>query len=161
MAPKNNGGNNGGMVAQEHGGALKSGGTSGNRGGSGRPPSAIREHCRGSFAQRVAILEAIADGEPLPMTKIDGDEEITIQVSAAIRERTQAIDMLGKYGGVDKLALTTDEQPEDEMTPERRLAIWEGIKCPARRHMETPQALERRTQEGQLDGPTLLLRASP
>ncbi len=128
MAPKNNGGNNGGMVAQEHGGALKSGGTPGNKGGTGRPPSAIREHCRGSFAERVAILEAIADGEPLPMTKIDGDETITIQVSAAIRERTQAIDMLGKYGGVDKLALTVDEQPEDEMTPERRLAIWEAIK---------------------------------
>jgi len=128
MAPKNNGGNNGGMVAQEHGGALKSGGTPGNKGGTGRPPSAIREHCRGSFAERVAILEDIADGKPLSMTKIDGDEEITIQVSAAIRERTQAIDMLGKYGGVDKLALTVDEQPEDEMTPERRLAIWEAIK---------------------------------
>ena len=116
------------LVEQEHGGALLRGGVVGHKGGRGQQPHAIREHCRGSFAQRVAILEAIADGEPLPMTKIDGDETTTIQVSAAIRERTQAIDMLGKYGGVDKLALTVDEQPEEADTPERAARLWMMLK---------------------------------
>ena len=85
--------------------------SSGKPGRSGRLPSAIREHCRGSFAERVAILEAIADGKPLPTTKIIGDKMVKIQLSAAIKERVQAIDMLGKYGGVAELALTVDEQP--------------------------------------------------
>ena len=102
-------------------------GNPGNKGGVGQRPHAIREHCRGSFAQRVAILEAIADGEPLPMTKIDGDETKTIQVSAAIRERAQAIDMLGKYGGVAELSLTVDEQPEQAMTPERIAGLFEQL----------------------------------
>ena len=61
--------------------------SSGKPGRSGRLPSAIREHCRGSFAERVAILEAIADGKPLPTTKIVGAKIVKIQVSAAIKER--------------------------------------------------------------------------
>jgi hypothetical protein len=56
-----------------------SGGT--NVGGPGRPPSVIRERCRGSFYQRVNVLEEIADA---PDT-MPGD-------------RIRAIDVLGRYG---------------------------------------------------------------
>ncbi len=42
-------------------GALRGGGKPGNRGGTGRPPSVIRERCRGSFEDRIAVLEEIAD----------------------------------------------------------------------------------------------------
>ena len=82
-------------VEQPHGGALKSGGTPGNAGGLGRPPSAIRTYCRGSFEQRIPILEAIADGV----------------IEAGPKERIRAIDVLAKYGGVDKIAITEAEQP--------------------------------------------------
>ena len=112
------------LVPQPTGGFLTPGGTPGNRGGSGRPPSTIREHCRGSFAERVPILEAIADGKPLPMTRIVDGERVDVEVSAAIKERTQAIDLLGKYGGVAELALTVDEQPEEAHTPERAARLW-------------------------------------
>ena len=129
MAPKNNGGNNGGMVAQEHGGALKSGGTPGNKGGTGRPPSAIREHCRGSFAERVKVLETIADGEVIEKMLVEGsDGEIEVMKSARVTDRLKAIELLAKYGGVDKLALTADEQPvAGELTPKRIAEWWEQI----------------------------------
>ena len=115
------------LVPQKHGGALQPGAGGGPQPGSGRPPSKIREHCRGSFAKRVTILEAIADGQPLPMTRIVDGKTIETQVSAAIKERTQAIDMLGKYGGVAELALTVDEQPEEAHTPERAARLWEML----------------------------------
>ena len=97
------------IVPQEHGGALNAGGTPGNKGGDGRPPSKVREACRQSFAERVPILEKIADGK-LPDVKP--------------ADRAKAMDMLGKYGGVDKIALTLDEQPERELTPERVKDLW-------------------------------------
>ena len=111
------------LIPQKHGGALLSGG-GGKREGAGRPPSTIREHCRGSFAERVPILEAIADGKPLPMTRVVDGKMKKVQGSAAIKERTQAIDLLGKYGGVAELALTVDEQPEEAHTPERAARLW-------------------------------------
>ena len=49
--------------------------------GVGRPPSAIRDRLRGSFDERVAVLEDIAD-DP----------------SQSAADRTRAIDLLGKYG---------------------------------------------------------------
>ena len=69
------------LVRQPHGGALLSGGVPGHRGGAGRPPSVIRERCRGSFAERLTVLEEIADDSEVP-----------------IRDRLKAIDLLGKYG---------------------------------------------------------------
>ena len=131
MTKKNNGKDSGkDLVPQLHGGALKKGGMPGNKGNpqsSGIVPSAIRQHCRGSFAERVSILEDIADGNPMPMTKVVGDEVIELEISATIKDRTQAIDLLGKYGGVDKLSLTVDEQPEEAMTPERITSLFEQI----------------------------------
>ena len=114
-----------GRVKQPHGGALSPGnpGNKGNKNATGRVPehSHLRTHCRGSFAERIPVLEAVADGTPLSMTIVKDGESQTIQISATIKERVQAIETLGKYGGVDKLAIPEDDQPEDRMTPERRL----------------------------------------
>ena len=96
------------LVAQKHGGALRNGGT--NKGGPGRPPSKVRQRCRDSFEERLPFLEGV----------VDDDEE-------RMSERLKAQEMLGRFGGVDKVALTVDEQPETEMTPERRLALWEQL----------------------------------
>jgi hypothetical protein len=97
----------GALVPQEHGGALKKGSGPGGLPGAGRPPSAIRERCRGAFAERIPILEEIASDEDLKPS-----------------DRVKAMDVLAKYGGVDKLALTADEQPEQAMTPERVADMW-------------------------------------
>lgn len=110
-------------VLQPHGGALNSGGTPGNAGGTGRPASVIRERCRGSFDQRIAVLEDIADGRPmqrieLPLgavlrhvtcpkcgttPKPETDDMLVLvsiegRVSASPKDRRGAIDILGKYG---------------------------------------------------------------
>src|SRR2546427_8351809 len=69
------------LVPQAHGGAVYSGGVPGHRGGSGRPPSALRERLRGSFEDRITVLEEIAD-----------DDEADPQ------DRIRAIDTLAKYG---------------------------------------------------------------
>ena len=103
-----------------NGGTLLAGGMPGNKGG-GRPPSAIRERCRGSFAERIPILEEIAD-----------------DVDLRPQDRVKAIDVLAKYGGVDKLALTPDEQPEQGMTPARVTGMWEALQ-----RIKTVEAFEK------------------
>lgn len=57
------------------------GNTGGKKGRSGRPPSVIRERCRGSFEKRIKVLEEIAD-DP--------------ETSPA--DRIRAIDLLARYG---------------------------------------------------------------
>ena len=47
----------------------------------GRPPSVIRERCRGSFEDRIAVLEEIAD-----------------DAKTSAGDRIRALDLLGKYG---------------------------------------------------------------
>lgn len=69
------------LVAQAHGGALRAGGTPGNRGGAGAPPSELRARLRGSASERVAIAEEIAD---------DPD--------ATNSDRLRAIELLLKFG---------------------------------------------------------------
>ena len=69
------------MVPQPHGGALLPGAGGGPQPGSGRPPSEIRKRLRGSFEERIRILEEIADDPDA--SKVD---------------RIKAIDMLAKYG---------------------------------------------------------------
>ncbi len=68
-------------IQQPHGGALLAGGQPGNRGGLGKPPSALRERLRGSLDERVVVLEQIADDE-----------------TAMHRDRIRAVDTLAKYG---------------------------------------------------------------
>ena len=52
-----------------------------NRGGTGRPPSAIRERLRGSFDERIETLEDIADSN-----------------AESTADRIRAVDLLAKYG---------------------------------------------------------------
>ncbi len=61
-----------------------------------------------AFAERLHVLEAIIDSE---------DERTS--------DRIGAMKLLSDTGGVDKLALTVDEQPETEVTPERVAELWE------------------------------------
>ena len=86
------------MVPRHGRGALLTGGKPGNRGGPGRPPSAIRKRCQDSFEERIPILEGFVDDE-----------------NEKTSDRIKAHEVLGKYGGVDKIALAVEEQPEKEI----------------------------------------------
>lgn len=111
------------LVPQPHGGALATGGMPGNRGGSGRPPSVIREACRVDFDERRAVLRAVADGavvETVRVRLVDvlehancpkcrgklravrdaGGVTIRAKRSASAADRLRAADLLGKYGGL-------------------------------------------------------------
>jgi len=80
------------LVPQPHGGALLKGGLPGHVGGTGRPSSVLRERLRGSFQERVRVLEDIAD-DP----------------KADPQDRIRALDVLAKYGlGVTR-ELSVDE----------------------------------------------------
>ena len=111
----------GALIPQPHGGALRNGGT--NRGGTGRPPSEIRQRLRGSFADRIKILEEIADK------------------AEANQDRIRALDILAKYGlGTTKeltvehvqdklkatLAVISDSLPPDqaEAIIQKLEAVW-------------------------------------
>lgn len=71
------------LRAQPHGGALLPGGQPGNRGGSGRPPSAVRLRCLDSFEARITVAEEIADNS--------GERP---------RDRLAALDLLARYAGL-------------------------------------------------------------
>lgn len=85
------------LVPQPHGGALQVG-NPGNHGGTGRPPSVLRERLRGSFEERVKVLEAIADGEVVQRLRLGTGEESEALTSASPADRIKAIDVMGKYG---------------------------------------------------------------
>ena len=74
-----------GLIPQPHGGALKPGGTPGNAGGTGRPPSQIRAALAHSFDERRYIYEKIADNK-----------------KGKVRDRLAALDSMGKFGLGDK-----------------------------------------------------------
>ena len=96
MSKKTTAKTTGALRPQAHGGALRNGGP--NRGGTGRPPSVIRQRLRGSFEERIAVLEAIADGEAVERVRLPSGEETDTRKSAAVSERLKAIDLLAKYG---------------------------------------------------------------
>jgi len=75
------------LVPQAHGGALRTGGTPGNRGGSGRPPDVVRQRARDAFYTQIPTLEKIAEGK----LKCGN-------VTPNFDQRIKAIDQLGKYG---------------------------------------------------------------
>ncbi len=80
------------LVRQPHGGAILGGGLPGHVGGGGRPSSVLRERLRGSFQDRVKVLEEIADDS-----------------KADPQDRIRAIDVLARYGlGVTR-ELSVDE----------------------------------------------------
>ena len=140
MAPKNNGGNNGGMVAQEHGGALKAGGTPGNKGGSGRPPNELRGTLREILERGLPVLEGYIEGR-VPVKMVGKCEEcghehedyellptdmILFQTTKAA-DRLKALEIAARYGGVAELALTVDELLEEADTPERAARLWSQL----------------------------------
>lgn len=67
------------------------GGIPGNKGGPGRPKSAVVEACRLAFEERIPVLMAIADN-----------------TKAKHRDRILAIDKLGEFGGLKKIDITSD-----------------------------------------------------
>lgn len=111
------------MMPAGNGGMLKVG-NPGNAGGTGRPPSEIRRQLRGAFADRVSILENIAEGHPTQtievpiasllayaecpkckgelLTWLTASQQSQIQVkvkaSATPRDQMTAMDLLAKYG---------------------------------------------------------------
>ncbi len=96
---KNHGKNPGGMRQQPHGGALRNGGT--NKGGPGRPPNVIRQKLRGSFEERIKILEAIADDK-----------------KSSQADRMRALDLMAKYG-LGTTSTSTDTEGNDVAKPGR------------------------------------------
>lgn len=115
---------------QPHGGALLTGGMPGNRGGTGRPPSELKRRLVGSAWDRVAVLEQIADGEPIvhadiplhrilphvtcpkcagPLEAKDAASlmitSIEGKVSASPGDRRAAVDTMLKHGLSDAIAV--------------------------------------------------------
>jgi hypothetical protein len=117
----------GSLVQGRNGGRIRHGSQPGtNAPGPGRPPSELRERLRGSFDERVQVLEEIADRE-----------------DASPSDRIRAIDLLAKYGlgalqGVpdevvqSKLAATIDiieATVPEEIQPNllaQLQAVWDG-----------------------------------
>lgn len=119
---------------QPHGGALLVGGNPGNKGGQGAVPSELRRRLVGSFADRVGVIEQVADGVPIRRVRVSlaevlrfavcpkcGEElektasdpasmiEFEATESASARDRLAALDLAAKYGlGVkDELTVTS------------------------------------------------------
>lgn len=100
------------LVPQPHGGALRYGGT--NAGGPGRPSSAIRERLRGSFDERIQVLEEIADGKAfIPILERcpecgyqPGGENAApleaVKAAPQVSDRLRSIDIMGKYSLDDR-----------------------------------------------------------
>ena len=130
------------LVAQPHGGKLRNGSLPGtNKGGWGRPPNELRGTLREILERGLPVLEGYVEGRvPVKMVgkceKCGHEHEdyellptdLVMLQTVKATDRLRALEIAARYGGVAELALTADEQPEDEMTPERRLAIWEAIK---------------------------------
>ncbi len=131
------------LVPQPNGrGALRHGSRPGtNKGGTGRPPNELRGTLREILERGLPVLEGYIEGR-VPVKMVGKCEEcghehedykllptdLMMLQTVKATDRLKALEMAAKYGGVAELALTADEQPEEEMTPERRLAIWEAIK---------------------------------
>ncbi|MHB1864363.1 MAG: terminase small subunit [Gemmatimonadaceae bacterium] len=117
--------------------------TGGKPGRSGRPPSAIRELLRGSFADRVQTLTDIADGEAVVKMRDKYGHETETMVSADVSDRIKAIDMLAKYGlgAVHGVSLDdvrerlegTLEEVKARTSPEQFAAIVEAVEAVWRR----------------------------
>jgi hypothetical protein len=112
------------LVAQPHGGALKSGGNPGNAGGTGRPPNELRENLRGLLSEDgLPVLKDLIRGTPMreievPLTLLlrharcpccngkleDLNREtsptvrLLVRASASPRDRLGAIGFTGQYG---------------------------------------------------------------
>ena len=103
MSQENSGENFGeGLTPQAHGGALKQGTNFGNRGG-GRPKSEIRRACAEAFDSRIPRLLEIMDNASTP------------------QEYMKALDLLGKYGGLQQIDATSGDNPLQGLTDTERI----------------------------------------
>ena len=103
MNQENSGENFGeGLTPQAHGGALKQGSNFGNRGG-GRPKSEIRKACAEAFDSRIPRLLQIMDEASTPA------------------EYMKALDLLGKYGGLQQIDATSGDNPLQGLTESERI----------------------------------------
>ena len=103
MSQENSGENFGeGLTPQAHGGALKQGTNFGNRGG-GRPKSEIRRACAEAFDSRIPRLLEIMDNASTP------------------QEYMKALDLLGKYGGLQQIDATSGDNPLQGLTESERV----------------------------------------
>lgn len=103
MSQENSGENFGeGLTPQAHGGALKQGSNFGNKGG-GRPKSEIRKACAEAFDSRIPRLLQIMDEASTPA------------------EYMKALDLLGKYGGLQQIDATSGDNPLQGLTESERI----------------------------------------
>ena len=90
------------LIPQPNGkGALRNGGT--NRGGTGRPKSEIRRACAEAFDSRIPRLLEIMDNASTP------------------QEYMKALDLLGKYGGLQQIDATSGDNPLQGLTESERI----------------------------------------
>lgn len=119
-------------------------GNKGSGGAGGRPPSEIRQRCRGSFYDRIRILEEIADGT-LPLVRKctkcghkPAKQEVEEASAAAAADRIRAIDLLGHYGlEVDKGVSAADVRQRlgrtidiirESLPPEQALELLDALR---------------------------------
>lgn len=93
------------------GGKLMTGGT--NKGGPGRPPSAIRELMRLHLVDQIPTLVDIARGEPVVKIKLADGTDTGSTVSATPGDRIRAIETLAKYGLGSQIQAPTGEDGEE------------------------------------------------
>ena len=89
-------------------------GNPGNKGGTGRTPSALRAQLRGSLADRIGIIEAVADSE-----------------SATNSDRLKAVELLARYGLGEETTLTAGQV--QSLTDAELDALADGRELPQRR----------------------------
>jgi hypothetical protein len=104
MSQENSEENSEELVPQPNGkGALLKGGVVGNRGGTGRPKSEIRRACAEAFDSRIPRLLEIMDNASTP------------------QEYMKALDLLGKYGGLQQIDATSGDNPLQGLTDTERI----------------------------------------
>jgi hypothetical protein len=79
------------------------GNSGGKKGRSGRPPGKIREACARAFSARVKILAQIAEGAILHYQEMPDGTKRELKEPVEISDRLKAMDLLGKYGGLQKI----------------------------------------------------------
>lgn len=89
-----------------HGGGRLRTGNPGCRGGRGRPSSLLRHRCQESFADRIQFLEDVADGKVVDWALSAGE---AVEMPARIKERIQAVELIARYAGLEKIVLETVE----------------------------------------------------
>lgn len=88
-------------VPGRNGGRLLAGGKPGNRGGPGRTPTQVQAAARLAFDKRIRRLKKIADGTLAVPLVVNGKTVAT--AGPDIDQQLKAIDMLGKYGALQRV----------------------------------------------------------